>query len=99
MEIVIEFDCAVQSISALRAAAYRLIGQATCEIQRVDSRWLCRLTATAKGHSDLRSRFLDVVTDENLRETIAGKTEPTRNLIIALAFGHLASPGENTAVE
>lgn len=92
--IVVEFDCGAQSQSALHAAAYRLIGTATCEIGKSDERWICRLTPTAKDASDLRARFLDLVTDENLRETIAAKTEPTRNLILALAFGHLAAQGE-----
>ena len=92
--IAVEFDCAVQSISALRAAAYRLIGTATCDISKIDERWVCRLAPAAKEASDLRARFLDLVTDENLRETIAAKTEPTRNLILALAFGHLAAPSE-----
>jgi His-Xaa-Ser system protein HxsD len=92
--IAVEFDCVAQSISALRAAAYRLIGTATCEISKVDERWVCRLVPVGKGASNLRARFVDLVTDENLRETIAAKTEPTRNLILALAFGHLAAPNE-----
>jgi His-Xaa-Ser system protein HxsD len=94
--IAVEFDCTAQSIGALRAAAYRLIGTATCEISKIDERWVCRLAPAGKGASDLRVRFLDLVTDENLRETIAAKTEPTRNLILALAFGHLAASSEGT---
>lgn len=95
--VVVEFDCAVQSIAALRAAAYRMIGSATCTITRADNKWLCRLEAGPQRSSDLRVQFLDVVTDENLRETIAAKSEPTRNLILALAFGHLANRDELTS--
>lgn len=94
--LAVEFDCAAQSISALHAAAYRLIGTATCEITKVDDRWVCRLVPARNGASDLRAHFRDLVTDENLRETIAAKTEPTRNLILALAFGHLAASGDST---
>jgi hypothetical protein len=36
--------------------------------------------------------FLELVTDENLRETMARKSEPLRNLILSLAFGSLAQP-------
>jgi hypothetical protein len=39
----------------------------------------------------LRARFLDLVADENLRESIAARTEPVRNLILSLAFGSLAA--------
>jgi hypothetical protein len=38
----------------------------------------------------IRTRFLDLVTDENLREKIAAETAGVRDVIIALAFGALA---------
>src|SRR5262245_38733207 len=95
-EITVEFDATVQSADALHAAAYRLIGVATCEIERRVGRFVCRLTAVATSKATdseaLRIRFLDLVTDENLRERLAAKTEPVRNLILSLAFGSLASP-------
>ena len=98
-ELVVEFDCQAQSLGALQAAAYRLIGTATCEIGQVDERWVCRLTLAGNrpdrcSLSELRTRFIDLVTDENLRALIAAKTEPTRNLILALAFGHLGAPAK-----
>lgn len=94
-ETLVEFDCKVQTLSALQAAAYRLVGTASCEISKIEERWVCRLVANGTKHprsaaQDLRGRLIDLVTDENLRESIASKTEPTRNLILALAFGHLA---------
>ena len=49
-----------------------------------------RVFGTTLGHNNQTvadPRFLDLVTDENLRERIAVQTEPTRNLILALAFG------------
>jgi His-Xaa-Ser system protein HxsD len=95
---VLEFDCNVQSLSALQAATYRLIGTATCQIEKLGDRWKCHLVlrpptpGTAPADSEgLRARFLDLVADENMRESIAAKTEPVRNLILSLAFGSLAS--------
>jgi len=92
-EVLVEFAERDQSIGALREAAYRLIGQATCRIETSEGIHLCRLEA-AHGKriadAELRARFLDLVTDENLREKIAAATEPTRNVILALAFGALA---------
>jgi hypothetical protein len=39
----------------------------------------------------LRENFLDLVTDENLREKVAAETSEVRNVILALAFGALAT--------
>lgn len=92
-EIVVEFAAASQSLGALREAAYRLIGQATCQIDSVGDTHRCRLVAAPGPRLEdavLRTRFLDLVTDENLREKLVVETEPTRNLILALAFGALA---------
>jgi His-Xaa-Ser system protein HxsD len=93
-DIVVEFDCGLQSQAALRAAIYRLIGTATCQVEKLGSRWQCHLAAAPLSPLDseaLRVRFLDLVADENLRESIAAKTEPVRNLILSLAFGSLAA--------
>lgn len=91
----LEFDASIQRLEALEAAAYRLIGSATCRIERKAGRFVCQLTTlpTAKdrlNEAALRVRFLDLVTDENLRLRIAEKTEGVRNVILALAFGALA---------
>ena len=92
-DIIVEFG-ASQSIGALREAAYRLIGEASCLIDTVDARHLCRLTPkkALAGEADeaLRARFLDFVTDENLREKVAAETAGVRDVILALAFGALA---------
>jgi His-Xaa-Ser system protein HxsD len=96
-EIIVEFLKRDQSLGALQEAAYRLIGDGSCKIESTDEAYVCRLTA-AEGRKppqmDLKGRFLDLVTDENLRERIATQTEPTRNLILALAFGALAERAE-----
>ena len=42
----------------------------------------------------LRCTFIDLVTDENLREKIAAETGSVRDVILALAFGSLAAKGE-----
>jgi His-Xaa-Ser system protein HxsD len=97
VEVAVDFDSSVQSLAALDSAAYRLIGTATCRIDRVGDRYVCRLAPTAnpqKGAAisadDLKERFLNLVTDENLRIRVAEKTEGVRNVILALAFGSLA---------
>jgi His-Xaa-Ser system protein HxsD len=97
-DLVVEFGAEVQSLGALQAAAYRLIGTATCQIDQVSGRFVCRLIPvhnSAKNmfhdSESLRSHFLDLVTDENLRERIAARTEGVRNVILSLAFGSLAN--------
>jgi His-Xaa-Ser system protein HxsD len=97
-ELMVEFGAGAQSLGALQAAAYRLIGTATCQIDQVSDRLVCRITPvnnpTKKLTSDseaLKTYFLDLVTDENLRERIAVRTEGVRNVILSLAFGSLAN--------
>lgn len=90
----IEFDQATQSLEALNAAAYRLLGSAICKIEPAGTKYVVSVAAsTAPANVDeLGQRFLATVTDENVREQIAQRTEPVRNLILALAFGSLAHP-------
>jgi His-Xaa-Ser system protein HxsD len=104
ISVEVEFDASIQSLGALEAAAYRLIGTASCHIRQIDGRFVCRLAAqcgksTNESLSDsadaLKSHFLNLVTDENLRVRLAGKTEGIRNVILALAFGSLAG-ADNT---
>jgi hypothetical protein len=67
---------------------------------------VCRL-ASSEGSDksqrldpdSLRVRFIDLVTDENLRERLAVKTEPVRNLILSLAFGSLAAQPEEKRLD
>jgi len=96
--IAVDFDSSIQSLGALEAAAYRLIGKATCQIDRVADRYVCRLAPSSnpqKGavlsSDDLKERFLNLVADENLRTRVAEKTEGVRSVILALAFGSLAA--------
>jgi His-Xaa-Ser system protein HxsD len=98
IKIDVDFDSSIQSLSALDAAVYRLIGTATCQIDRAGDRYLCRLVSSAnpqKGavlsSDELKERFLNLVADENLRIRVAEKTEGVRNVILALAFGALAA--------
>jgi len=79
-EIIVDFSSGTQSLSALDAAAYRLLGVATCQIDKSGDRYVCRLHATAKVDLEtLRARFIALVTDENVRENLHAKTEPVRN--------------------
>lgn len=90
-DLVLEFDEASQSLVALQKAAYRLVGQAVCHIDKANGRYQCRIEPLSGGDvKDLRVRFLQVLSDENVRVSIDQKTEPVRNLILALAFGSLA---------
>jgi His-Xaa-Ser system protein HxsD len=96
-EILVEFDCSTQSIGALREAAYRIMRDASCQIETAGDRYLCRLTpkqgrsTTEVGGEQLRENFLDLVTDENLRGKVAAETRGVRDVIVALAFGALAA--------
>jgi His-Xaa-Ser system protein HxsD len=96
--IIVEFDEGIHTLDTLNAAAYRLIDAASCHIERNDRKLICRLTpkdATKADQEAIRLRFLDYVTDENIRERLATKVEPVRNLILSLAFGALASQSHN----
>jgi His-Xaa-Ser system protein HxsD len=96
-EITVDFDAATQSLGALHAAAYRLIGIAACQIDKSDGRYVCRLTPSSSlAPENLRSRFHELVTDENVRENLRAKTEPVRNLILSLAFGSMVSQSKDT---
>lgn len=92
-DILIEFPGRSQELGPLRAAAYRVMARAACQIDSTGEVHLCRLTPkSAKADlEDLRLHFLDLVTDENLRGQIAAETAGTRNVILALAFGALAA--------
>jgi His-Xaa-Ser system protein HxsD len=94
----VEFCTEAQELGPLQAAAYRLIGTCTCQIEKQDGRWLCTLAARpgtphakAMDIETLRTHFIDLVTDQNLRARVAVKTEGVRNVILALAFGALAT--------
>jgi His-Xaa-Ser system protein HxsD len=96
--IVVDFDASIQSIEALDAAAYRLIGTATCQIERLADRFVCRIRPSVSAPKreslsldELKERFLNLVVDENLRIRVAAKTDGVRNVILALAFGSLAA--------
>jgi His-Xaa-Ser system protein HxsD len=98
VEVAVDFDSSIHSLAALDAAAYRLIGAATCRIDRVGDRYVCRLAPTTNPKKsaglsvdDLKERFLNLVTDENLRIRVSEKTEGVRNVILALAFGSLVN--------
>ena len=93
-EIVVEFGPS-QPLGPLREAAYRLVGDASCQIDQIGDRHVCRLLpkkvpATDETADTIRMRFLDLVTNENLREQVAADTEGVRNVILALAFGAIA---------
>ncbi|OBH74275.1 hypothetical protein A5682_00115 [Mycobacterium mantenii] len=91
-DIVVEFTPSTQSLGALQEAAYRLIDQAACRIDEVEGRYVCWLSPRQSRLKDdeIRAHFLNLVTDENLREKVRRETDPLRDVIVALAFGSLA---------
>jgi His-Xaa-Ser system protein HxsD len=98
VELVVDFDASTQTLGSLEAAAYRLIGAATCQIDRVADRLVCRIIQDPRSNKReqlsadaLKSHFLNLVVDENMRARVFQKTEGIRNVILALAFGSLAA--------
>ena len=91
-DVVVDFSASIQSLGALQEAAYRLIGQASCHIDEADGRYVCRLSPSQPQlqAAELRSYFLNLVNDENLREKVSRETDRLRDVIVALAFGSLA---------
>ncbi|WP_373143155.1 hypothetical protein [Mycobacterium marinum] len=91
-DIVVDFSASTQSLGALQEAAYRLIGQAACHIDEANGRYICRLSPSQPQlkTDELRTYFLNLVTDENLREKVGRETDRLRDVIVALAFGSLA---------
>jgi His-Xaa-Ser system protein HxsD len=101
-EILVEFGRGTQSVGALQEAAYRLIDVASCIVETAGDRFVCRLlpkegvATVSLGERGIRLRFIDLVTDENLREKVSAETAGIRNVIVALAFGALAEQGDDT---
>jgi His-Xaa-Ser system protein HxsD len=93
--VVVDFSSSTQSLGALQEAAYRLIGDAACQIDEANGRYVCRLAPSQSQlqGDELRSHFLNLVTDENLREKVNRETGRLRDVIVALAFGSLAEEG------
>lgn len=90
--VVVDFSASIQSLDALKEAAYRVIGQAACHIDESNGRYICHLSPSQSQllGDELRSHFLNLVTDENLREKVNNETRGLRDVIVALAFGALA---------
>ena len=91
-DVVVDFSASIQSLGALQEAAYRLIGQAACQIDEANGRYVCRLSPSRPNSQgdELRTYFLNLVTDENLRAKVSRDTDRLRDVIVALAFGSLA---------
>ena len=92
-EIIVSLDGPEEVHDRVRRVkgAYRLIGEASCLIDTRGDQHICRLTPKGSRPDEaIRSRFLDLVTDENLREKVAAQPAPLRDVIVALAFGALA---------
>ena len=91
-DVIVDFSASIQSLNALKEAAYRIIAQASCHIDESNGQYICRLSPSQPQlqGDELRSHFLNLVTDENLREKVNNDTHRLRDVIVALAFGSLA---------
>ena len=85
-DIVVDFSTSTQSLGALQEAAYRLIGQAACQIDEANGRYVCRLSPSQPQlqGDELRTHFLNLVTDEYLREKVSRETD---RLATSLSLG------------
>ena len=90
----VQFDTDVISIEAIKKAAYRLSNVMSVDIRLDGQIIICTLTPSdLQDHSseELAHAFRTTVLDQDLRESIAEKTEPLRNAIMALAFAPMTS--------
>lgn len=88
------FDRSIQAVEPLNAAVYRMLNEAVCQISADHQKYTVTVEPLSEkpNEGDLRRRLLTVVSDENLRAQIAHRTDPVRNLILALAFGAMVEP-------
>lgn len=97
----LRFSRATQHLGPLQEAAYRLIGVASCKIDATDAEFVCTLVRVESNgivpvpFEAIEGRFLNLVTDENLRAKVSAETVGTRNLLMALAFGAWATPSSS----
>ncbi len=87
-----QFDATVYSLNSLQSAAYRCIGDVTCNITAREQSYICSLIPKTSNvdMQVIKCRYIDTVNDEALRERLGLQTEPIRNLLLSLAFGALA---------
>ena len=96
--VKVRFDRSIQHLEPLQEAAYRLIGMASCQVEPEGSEFVCLLTpADGTDQDAVCARFLDLVTDENIRARVSARTEKVRDVILSLAFGALAADRDGPA--
>ena len=91
-EVSLTFSQTGQGELPLRSAAYRSVAFAAIQIDIQDGNWVCDIRAHGKEviqADELRRRFLAILNDENLRESIESRVMPLRDVVVALAFGSL----------
>lgn len=78
----------VYSAEAVKRAAYVLMDRADIHISIDNENFICKVSPTTidSEREKLSNDFCREVLDQDLRITVAGETEPIRNLILALAF-------------
>lgn len=86
------FDAKVYSLNVLHSAAYRCMGEVSCNITSGEQHHICSLIPKSPNFDIqiIKGRFIDHANDEVLREKLNADTEHVRNLLLSLAFGALA---------
>jgi His-Xaa-Ser system protein HxsD len=92
----VRLDASVYSLDVINSAAYRLIAEASCNIEMQAGFYFCSISLKdPNGDAEAtKLRFLDLLTDERLRDRLDKETHQMRNLIVSLAFGALAAQQE-----
>lgn len=92
------FSASVYSLTAVKAAAYRIAASAAVRIECADDEIICALSfpkpLTSIEAADVVHQFTLEVLDQDLRESIAAETAPVRNAILAHAFSKTGLQGE-----
>lgn len=86
----ISFDPATTPLDAIKKAAYKFAKDCSIVITSSKTAYIAHITFFGSLEPDKKTRltgaFCNEVIDQELRETIAAKTEDIRNLILAQAF-------------
>jgi His-Xaa-Ser system protein HxsD len=84
----VEFDANAYSVDAVERALYRFSDRCAADVRVFDTTIRCTLTLRSADvdEDDLVYELRTEVLDQVLRERIRRETEPTRNLILSIAF-------------
>jgi His-Xaa-Ser system protein HxsD len=89
--IAVRFSLALYKLSVLKKAAYKFTDKASILLEEAEAGHVAVRFSFVEDKSSVHRQkivhdFCNEVLDQDLRESIAEETEPTRNLILAQAF-------------